>query len=183
MERELRIEDEETLDLLSDPYTLDILNVLEDRRMSREDVGKRLGERDTLVSYYLDALTEAGLIIEDDGRYQAAARTFNAVDGLLNSCERTATNWIVGFINHMENNICEQFKLLERAKGEGEENSQRYIDQYYISHNQMYLNEGEIEELHELLKNFVREKGERDRVEDGEYRRCHLYNFFFPDIG
>lgn len=182
MEKELRIKDEKTLELLSDPYTLDILNILEDKKMSRDEIGENLGERDSLVRYYLNELTAAGLVKKDNGSYQAAARTFNAIESLLNCCERTAANWIAGFINHMENNICEQFKLLERVESEKAEESQRYKDHYYISHNQLYLSEEEIEELQELLKSFARDRDERDRSNSENYYRCHLYNFFFPDI-
>ena len=57
-----------------------------------------------------------------------------------------------------------------------------HVDQYRLSHSQVYLSDEEIKELHALLDNFIKDKRDKDRKDKSEYQKCRFYNFFYPEI-
>lgn len=178
----MHVKDEKTLELISDPFTMDILNIIEGGEMSKEEVNKELKEDFKMISSYMDNMEQAGLLVKEAGNYKVSARSINAKETLMKASAQTATNWIAGFINHMENNISEQFRKLEELRKEDEKAADNFIKNYRLSHSQLHLTDEEIMELNQLLNDFVQSKRIEDRKDKEKYRKCHFYNFFYPEI-
>lgn len=181
MKEVMHVKDEKTLELLSDPFVMDILNIIEGKKMSKEDINNELREDVKMISSYINNMEQAGLLIKEGEHYRVSARSIDARGTLMKASAETAMNWISGFINHMENNIGEQFKNLEELKKSDEEAVYCLMKSYRLSHSQMYLTEEEIKELNEMLNNFIKSKRIEDREDKDKYRKCHFYNFFYPE--
>ncbi len=182
MKENMRIEDEETLDLLSDPFTMDILNCLEEEYLTEEEICRLMDEKPSLIANYLSRMVETGLVEKKEDNFRIAARTIYAKDSVLSFNSNRASSWMAGFVNHMENNLSRQFFLLDQVKEQDRDLSKKLIGEFFIGHSLLYLNDEEIEEFQNMIREFIEDKKSSKRKAETERRKCHLYSFFFPEL-
>ncbi len=182
MKEILNITDKKVLDLISDPFTMDIISVLGHQAVSLEKIAEDLEEKPSFIANYIDDMVASGLLTEVEDGYKITAKSIHAKELLLNAGAETASNWISGFINHMENSLVKQFQRLDELRENDKEAASKYVENYRLSHSQLYLSEEEIKELHELLNDFIMSKPEEERASDPEYQKCRFFTFFYPEI-
>ena len=182
MKENLEIKDSKTIELLCDPFTIDILNTLELNPLKKEEIAENLNESLSLISEYVDKMVAGNLLVKTDKGFKLTAKSFTA-DGSLNlSSVRNAKNNISGFINHLENNIRDQIENLADLKIINPEKTKTYTDQQLVGYSPLYLSDDEIEELHNLLQDFIKEKSKEERLNNPEYKKCRFYHFFYPEV-
>lgn len=182
MKEILNITDEKVLDLISDPFTMDIISVMGHQAVSLKKIAEELEEEPSFIANYIDDMITSGLLTEVENGYKITARSIHAKELLLNAGAKTASNWISGFINHMENSLVKQFQRLDELREKDKEAASKYVEHYRLSHSLLYLSEEEIRELHELLNDFIMSRQEEERTGDPEYQKCRFFTFFYPEI-
>lgn len=182
MKENLAISDSKTIELLCDPFTIDIINTLEMKPLSKTEIAEELNENKDLISKYVDKMKKGNLLKETGNGFKLTAKSFTA-DGSLNlSSVRNAKNNISGFINHLENNLRDQIEKIADLKEKAPEKAKAYTDQQKISYSPLYLSNSEIKELNQLIENFIKDKTQEERIDDNRYTKCRFYHFFYPEI-
>ncbi|MGM0413759.1 MAG: hypothetical protein ACQEQP_01105 [Bacillota bacterium] len=182
MKENLAISDSKTIELLCDPFTIDIINTLEMNPLSKNEIAEKLNESSELISKYVDKMEEGNLLKKTDKGFKLTAKSFTA-DGNLNlSSARNAQNNISGFINHLENNLRDQIEILADLKEKDPEKAKTYTDQQKIGYSPLYLSKDEIKELKQLIDGFIKEKSQENRINDNKYNKCRFYHFIYPEI-
>lgn len=182
MKEKLEITDSKTIELLCDPFTIDIINTMELNPLKKEKIAEKLNENLELISNYVDKMEEGNLLKKTDKGFKLTAKSFTA-DGSLNlSSVRNAKNNISGFINHLENNLRDQIENLADLKEIDPKKTKTYTDQQMVGYSPLYLSENEIKELHNLLESFIKEKSKEERINNPKYKKCRFYHFFYPEV-
>ncbi len=182
MKENLAISDSETIELLCDPFTIDIINTLEMNPLTKAEIAENLNENQELISKYVDKMEKGNLLKKTDNGFKLTAKSFTA-DGSLNlSSVRNAKNNISGFINHLENNLRDQIEKLADLKDKDPKQAKTYSDQQRIGYSPLYLSDTEITELNQLIEDFIKDKSQEKRIDDSKYTKCRFYHFFYPEI-
>ncbi|MFW5790479.1 MAG: hypothetical protein ACOCWE_04445 [Bacillota bacterium] len=182
MKENLAISDSKTIELLCDPFTIDIINTLEMNPLTKAEIAENLKEDRELISKYVDKMEEGNLLKKTENGFKLTAKSFTA-DGNLNlSSVREAKNNISGFINHLENNLRDQIEKLADLKDKDLEKAKKYTDQQKIGYSPLYLSGSEIKELNQLIEEFIKDKCQEKRIENKEFIKCRFYHFLYPEI-
>ncbi|MGM0419460.1 MAG: hypothetical protein ACQEQG_00525 [Bacillota bacterium] len=183
MKDTLHIKDEKAMDLISDPFTMDILVTIENHIFTKESIAEELDEKQALISHYIEEMVKVGLLDEVEGGYQVAAKNIDAQAFLINADPEVVNLWISGFLNHLENNLNEKINRIAKLKETDKEKAEDQVKRFRLSHSQLYLTKNEVTEFHKMLNDFISEKNNQNRAGcNSDCQKYHFYNFFYPTL-
>ncbi|MFW5891593.1 MAG: hypothetical protein ACOCQ2_00895 [Halanaerobiales bacterium] len=186
MKEVMKIKSREQLELITDPISLSILNLMEDQAITKRETAKQLDEDLSLINKYIDRLQNNKLIkkIEEDNKtkYKKNAETYELGSWNKNFDGNPYNHWILGLIHHLESNITDILKLLpEDEDSEEFFNSLGYEDTS-LRLNKLFLDREEAQELHDMLTNFIKKHNKRPDNNSSDKKPYELAVIFNPDL-
>lgn len=187
MKDKLSLKTKEQIDLITDPVCLSILNLMEDCvPLTKEQLAQRMGEKVELVSRYVDEMAQHGILTVDrqaEGQplYQKAATEYNMDKSLKNFNPDIAANWVLGLLNHVENNTVEMLKISESEDREALLHEMGY-ESWTFSNSTIYLTREEVRELKQFLGKFLAEHASSPKADGDERRAYELTVVLHPEV-
>lgn len=185
----LVLETKKQLELIGDPFVHDILDVMGNDVMKREDIIYKMNEKPKMINDYLDVMTENEIltIIKEDGeeKLQTTAKSIEGSEAAYKFLKEENLDWLHGYINHLENRIVDFFRYLSQfddMKGKLEELN--YTKEIYASSMKVYLSAEEAEDLITMIIDHIRQDEEetKRKREDDKYNLYEFYGYMFPEL-
>ncbi|MEC9488828.1 MAG: hypothetical protein UMV23_05045, partial [Halanaerobium sp.] len=181
---------QEQVELITDPLSLSIVNLIADKPVTKEWVASQLDERYDMISNYIDEMVKYEILVEQDNdegvkTYIRAARNFEI--GKMTSFSRDIYNhWVLGMVNHIENNMLDMVRLI------GMNDPEKFFTDLdtvppSFSNSILRLTEEEVKELRDFYSSFVeRHHRYQSEKEDSEDKKLYEINLIMhphiPDL-
>ncbi len=187
MKDKLILKTREQMDLLTDPFALDILQVMhEEKGVTKEWIAKELGENLDIITDYVERMTTAGFfIVDNDGEkclYRMAARSIEG--GKLLFQDEMDKYWISGFVNYLENSFHDFFDYMLEIEGDRRDYLEKkgFNREIFSDFSTVYLTQEEYNEFFNYLEKFILEKSAGERKNDDKYKPYNMFTFLFPKL-
>ena len=192
MQDVLFLESKEQLELIGDPFVLDILDAMGYDVCRREEIIEKTDENPDMMDDYLDIMIKNNFLtlIEDneDKSKQKIRVTAKSIEGkhiVFDYLKENDLHWLNGYINHLENRIVDFFKYLSKLEDpEAKLEELNYTTDLYASTNKVYLTDEEAEELMSMISEFLKQnqKEMKEKSETGKHNLYEFYAYMFPEL-
>lgn len=187
MQEILNLESKEQMELLGDPFCLDIIGVMEQKIVTADWITEKLGTDAVMVQEYLNKMEKLGFVViidsENKTKYQITAESFEAKDVIFQCSSRESKDWIMGFINHLQNQLLDLFNFIHNKEDiQGFLKDCGYNDYPLTSQSRVYMTDKEAEEFIKTIMKFIKEKSTPERKAGEEYRPYDMFQFLFPNL-
>ena len=184
MKDSMKIETRKQAELISDPICLTIINYIEEEAYTKENIAKNIEEDYTLISQYIDELYKNNIlnVIQKDGKkkFHKSAISYKMGSWDNNFDGNIYNHWVLGLIHHLESNLTDLLKILsDRDKDKFLKDLGYYDNVFNIS--KVYLDQDEVEELQELINDFIKKHKKTDEKSD-EKRPYEMALILNPDL-
>lgn len=169
---------EEQLDLLSDPFTLTVLGVMDvDAGKTLEDVFIELEDDKTHIKEHLEMLKETDMVNceEKAGEklYYKKADYYNLSDELISRLpENIQHHWIFGILSSVQGDYYDLFKNIKDAgydnldtalKDKGYPDS---VNSFRLTVNRLHLEKGDLNKMYQEIMDVVNKYDEKGKEAD-----------------
>ncbi|HMA60991.1 MAG TPA: hypothetical protein VKN64_11965 [Halanaerobiales bacterium] len=188
----LYLESKEQLELIGDPFVLDILDALGYEVCTREEIIKTMNENPNMINDYLDNMIENNFltVIEENvdknkEKLRVTAKSIEGKGALFEHLDKKDLHWLRGYINHLENRIVDLYSYLaEFEDPEAKLKELNYTNDLYASSNKVYLTAEEANELTNMITEFIKQnqKEIKEKSEDKEHNLYEFYAYMFPEL-
>jgi len=188
----LYLESKEQLELVGDPFVLDIIDAMGHEVYTREELVEKMQEKPGMINDYLDNMIKNNFItvIEEAGdkgkeKIQVTAKSIEGKNALFEFLDKNDLHWLHGYINHLENRIVDLFSYLaEFDEPEAKLEELNYTTDLYASTNKVYLTAEEANELTNMITDYLRQnqKEMKDKSKDEKHNLYEFYAYMFPEL-
>lgn len=174
MKEQMKIKTSRQAELISDPICLSIINFIEEDAYTIKEIASNLEEDYTIIKKYMKDLSDNELFIklDEDGetKYKKSAKSYKMGSWDNNFDGHIYNHWVLGLIHHLESNLTDLLKILSKKDKKAFFEDLGYHDNVF-NLSKVYLNPEEVQELQEIINNFVQEH--KDKPEELEDKRPH----------
>lgn len=185
----LVLETKKQLELIGDPFVHDILDVMGNDVMKREDIIIEMNEKPEMINDYLNLMTENNIlsVINEDGeeKLQTTAKSIDGSEAVYKFLKKENLDWLHGYINHLENRIVDFFRYLSQFDDMKDKLKElNYTTDIYASCTKVYLSSDEAEELISMISNYIKQDEEETKIKKGDdkYNLYEFYGYMFPEL-
>ncbi|MFW5873576.1 MAG: hypothetical protein ACOCVD_02735 [Bacillota bacterium] len=169
---------EEQLDLLTDPFTLTVLGVMDvDAGKTLEDIVKELEDDRSHIKEHLEMLEKTNMINAEEKAgekfYYKKANYYNLSDEFISRLPKNIQHhWIFGILSSVQGEYYDLFKSIKDAgydnldaalKDKGYPNS---VDSFRLTVNRLNLEKGDLKKMYQELMDVVNKYDEKGKEAD-----------------
>ena len=192
MEDILYLESKEQLELVGDPFVLDIIDAMGHEVYTRAEIIEKMQENPDMINDYLDNMIKNKFLTvieeaedKDKEKLRVTAKSIEGKNALFEFLDKKDLHWLHGYINHLENRIVDLFSYLaEFDKPESKLKEYNYTTDLYASTNKVYLTAEEANELTNMITEYIRQnqKEMKEKSEDEKHNLYEFYAYMFPEL-
>lgn len=188
----LYLKSKEQLELVGDPFVLDIIDVMGHKVHTRSEIIEKMQEKPDMIDDYLDNMVENEFltVIEKNKdkskeKLRVTAKSIEGKDALFEFLDKKDLHWLHGYINHLENRIIDLYSYMaEFDDPKAKLKELDYTSDLYASSNKVYLTAEEADELTSMITEFIREnqRETKEKIEDKKHNLYEFYAYMFPEL-
>lgn len=179
------IRGEEQLGLITDPFVLSIINLIEKDSATIEWVAKEMDEKISLVADYMDRMHRAGLLtlVEEEGetRYQKVAASFQMETDAPRGKD-IHHHWVFGLLHHLESNLLDLLKVTADFEDYHQELDKLGYGKTMTMLTKVYLTKEEFMEFRDYIVNFFKKYEDKPEGELGDKRPYEIVLDASPEL-